>query len=104
MLIKKIIKYKTFYFCYMHYIQNLLSIYNIIEANLFGIPMIKKSTILLGKSDDTEFDNINYQFLVEKLIHLLQKTQLDLAFVISKLRQYMADLHLSHWHVTKKVL
>lgn len=40
-----------------------------IGANIIGTPMIKRSTILLGKGKDAKFDVIDYQHLVETLMH-----------------------------------
>lgn len=60
MLVKKDIKCKICYPIYMHYIQNLLSIYNMIKDNLINIPIIKKSIILFNKSKDVEFDVSDY--------------------------------------------
>ncbi len=96
MLVKRDIKRKTLHLSHTHYIRDLLSIYKIIEANRVGTPMIKGSTILLGKSEDAEFDVTDYQRLVRKLIHLSQTTRSDLAFVVSRLWQHMADLRLGH--------
>lgn len=74
------------------------------EANLVYTPIIKRSTILLGKDKDTEFNVIDYQHLVEKLIHLSQITQPYLAFIISRLGQHMVDRCLSYCQVAKRVL
>lgn len=56
-----------------------------IEANFVSIPMIKGSTILLSKGKNVEFNIIDYQRLVRKLMHLLQTTRFNLAFVVGKL-------------------
>lgn len=71
-LVKRNMKDKTLHLSYMHYIQNLLSIYHIIEANPVGLPMIKKSTILFGKGKNAEFNVTDYQRLVGKLMYLSQ--------------------------------
>lgn len=63
----------------------MLSTYDMIEANSVSIPMIKGSTILLSKGKNVEFNIIDYQRLVRKLMHLLQTTRLNLAFVVGKL-------------------
>lgn len=60
MLVKSNIKYKTFYFSYTYYIENLLSIYNIIKTNSVSTLIVKKSTILLSKNKNAKFDIINY--------------------------------------------
>lgn len=60
MLVKRYIKRKTLYLSYTHYIRDLLSTYDIIEANLVITPIIKGSTILFGKSKDTKFDVTDY--------------------------------------------
>ena len=75
-----------------------------IGANPIGIPMIKGSTILLGKSKNAEFDITDYQCLVGKLMHLSQTIRHNLAFVVSRLGQYMADPCLGHWRAAKRVL
>ena len=80
----------------MYCIQNMLSTYNIIEANPIDTPIIKGSTILLSKSEDAEFNITDYQRLVGKLMYLSQTIRPNLAFVVSSLRQYMADPHLGY--------
>lgn len=60
MLVKKDIKHKILHLNYMYYIQDLLSTYDMIEANLVGIPIVKRFTILFGKDKDTEFDITDY--------------------------------------------
>lgn len=60
MLVKKVIKYKIFYFGYMYYIWNLLFTYDIIEINLVNTLIVKRSNILFNKDKDTKFDIINY--------------------------------------------
>lgn len=67
-----------------------------IRANLVDTPIIKGSTILLNKGKDAEFDITDYQCLVGKLIHLLHTIWSNLAFVISKLGQDMADLRFDY--------
>ena len=37
-------------------------------------------------------------------MHLSQTTRPDLAFVVSRLRQHMADPRLGHWRAAKRVL
>lgn len=60
-LVKRDITYKTLYLSYIHYIQDLLSTYNMIKANFVNILMIKGSIILLSsKKKDTEFDVTDY--------------------------------------------
>lgn len=71
MLVKRNIKRKTLHLNHTHYIRDLLSTYNMIEANLIGTLMIKKSTILFNKDENVKFNIIDYQCLVEKSIHLL---------------------------------
>lgn len=60
MLVKKNIKYKTFYFNYIYYIWNLLFINDIIKINLISILIVKKSHILFDKSKKTKFDITDY--------------------------------------------
>ena len=104
MLIKRDMKCRTLYLSHTHYIWDLLSTYNMIEAYLVGTPMIRRSTILLGKSKDTEFNVTDYQRLVEKLMHLSPITRPNLVFIISKLGQYMADARWRHWRIAKRML
>ena len=85
MLVKKDMKRKTFHLSHMHYIQDLLSKYDMIKANLVDTLMIKRSIILLGIGEDAEFEVTNYQRQMGKLMHLSQTTRPDLAFVISRL-------------------
>lgn len=70
MLVKRDIKWKTLYISHTNYIQDLLSIYNMIGANPISISIIKGSIILYSKGKNTEFDFTDYQCLVGKLIHL----------------------------------
>lgn len=57
----------------MHYIWDLLPIYNVIKTNpIDTISIVKKSIIIFAKSKDAEFKIINYQCLMEKLMYLLQ--------------------------------
>lgn len=104
MLVKRDMKRRTLHLSHMHYIRDLLSTYDMIGANPVGTPMIKGSTILHSKGEDAEFDVTDYQRLVGKLMHLSQTTQPDLAFVVSRLGQHMADLRLGHWRAVKRVL
>ena len=67
-----------------------------IRANVLNSPIFQKYTILFSKGKNTKFDVTEYQHLVKKLIYLSQIIQLDLAFVINSLRQYMEDLYLGH--------
>lgn len=67
-----------------------------IGVNFIGIPIIKRFIIILGKGKNVEFDIMDYQYLMKKLMYLLQITQSNLVFVISKLRQYIANLCLDH--------
>lgn len=60
MLVKRNMKCKTLYLSHIYYIQDLLCIYNMIGANPIGTPIIKRSTLLFGKSNDTEFDVTDY--------------------------------------------
>lgn len=73
-LVKKNIKYKTLHLSDTYYIQVLLSTYDMIEATLISIPMVKRSTILLSKGKDAKFDITDYQRLIEKLMYLSQIT------------------------------
>ena len=104
MIVKRNMKDKTLHLNYTYYIQDLLSIYNMIEANPVGPSMIKKSTILFSKDKNTEFDITDYQRLVRKLMYLSQTTRPNLAFIVSRLGQYIADLCLGHWRSVKRVL
>lgn len=59
-LVKRNIKHKIFYLSHIHYIQDLLSIHNMIGANLVDTLIIKRSTILFDKNKDAEFNIIDY--------------------------------------------
>lgn len=68
MLTKINIKCKIFYLCYIHYIWNLLSPYNIIRINPINTLIIKRVTFLLSQGKDIEFDVTDFQHLIKKLI------------------------------------
>lgn len=71
-------------------------------ANPVATPIIKGTTIRLGKDEDSEFDVTDYQCLVEKLMHLSQTTRADLASLVGRLGQYMADPRLGLWRAAKR--
>lgn len=75
-----------------------------IRANLVSTLMIKRSTIILGKDKNIEFDITNYQRLIEKLMYWSLTIRPDLEFNVSRLAKHIADLYLNYCRAAKRVL
>lgn len=83
-----------------HYILNILSKFNMLEAKSISTPM----EINFKASNETEDANVPYQQLIGALMYLAVNSRPDIAYVISFLSQFNNNPKLEHWKCAKRVL
>ena len=86
------------------YLTNKLKEFNMLNCNPLNTPM--QSRICLHKEDKNTSHQKPYPYsqVVGNLMHAIVKTQLDCAYAISSLAQYMSNPSISHIQTLKRTL
>ena len=92
-------------FLHQHrYIDRILKLFNMHKSNMISI-LLDLNSRLYAKTDNEEGAVINdYQQRVGKLMYAMLGTRLDLAYIVSTLGRFNANLSLDHAGVLKRTL
>ncbi len=87
------------------YIRDLLFNHEMKECSFVSISMIEvklKKSFFIYVCDQKELKN--FQTLLEKLMHLMMQTRLDITYAVSRLIQFMINSAIDHWIASKQIL
>ena len=87
------------------YIRDLLQKHEMKNCVVVFISMMKTNLVKASKNYQCQIVNLKiYQILIESLMHLMIQTRFDIAFVVSKLIQFMNNSINKYWIALKQVL
>ena len=87
-----------------HYIQELLDGFGFQNANLVGLPVTDRSTLIRGTAGEEQADQALYQKAIGALMWVARGTRPDIMYAVGQLSQHCNCPTVRHWNSVLRVL
>ena len=85
-----------------HYVDKILSLFGYSDCKSSPTPY--DPSVLLRKNRGTARDQLTYSQIIGSLMYFASVTRHDIAFAVSKLRQFFSNPRDNHWQALERVM